>query len=130
MLNCLKSILPLEAIDPKSRTESSVQDLREAVCGAFFPKHLLGSVPGHCEAHRRPSRKPKLRDNRRRPLPAHECRCCGGRFTSLRKSARYRSPKCRLAAWRSEVRTNETIGCNFLSSMRDRAGAASWSCRT
>jgi hypothetical protein len=36
-----------------------LQDLWQAVRRPLFAQHLLGSVPRHCEAHRRPLRKPE-----------------------------------------------------------------------
>ena len=104
MLNCLKPILPLEAINPKYR-----QVIRCKVCGRQFVGHYSRSLcSDQCRAiakrivGRRASQK--LRDNTRRPPPARKCGCCGGGFASVRKSARYCSPSCRLVAWRSEAR--------------------------
>ena len=83
MLNCLKSVLPLEAIVPKYR-----RSLRCKICGKQFVGHYSRSIcSDQCRAiakrivGRRASQK--LRDNRRRPPQARKCRCCGGRFTSV-----------------------------------------------
>ena len=104
MLNCLKAVLPLEAINPKYR-----RNLRCRICGKQFVGHYSRSlcsdqcratakrIVGRCASQ-------KLRDSRRRPPQARKCQCCAGRFASIRKSARYCSPNCRLAAWRSEAR--------------------------
>ena len=101
MLTCLKPVLPLDAINPKYRRSLSCK-----ICSKPFVGHYSRSLcADECRAiakrivGRRASQK--LRDNRRRPPPARKCQCCGGRFTSSRKSARYCSPNCRLAAWRS-----------------------------
>jgi hypothetical protein len=112
-LEAAESILALKRthltkfLDSKSETKQAYEAFVKQ--GGFTSKHLAAYVRGDFQRKTSPSQRKHLRLVSKRPMPIVRrriCRSCNQPFEPARSDAKYCSPSCRQAAYRSRVTDN------------------------
>ena len=126
MLDCLKPVLPLEAINLKYRRSRRCKICSKQFVGIIrkaSARISVGRLRSASSAVAQAKNFETTGEGRRR----HASADVAGLALSQSGSPRIIARQTAGLLHGDLKRTNETIGCNFLSSTRDRVRAASWS---